>query len=55
VNSVIDIAAFVKEVGESVEITLKKNNELKQRRLIILYDDSNTLIEMVSLFNLKII
>jgi len=46
VNSVVDIATFVKEIGDCIEIPLKKNNELKERRSLILYDDSKVMIEM---------
>lgn len=46
-NSTIDLAAYIKEVRQPTEVTLKKSSEQKQRRVITLYDNSNTLVEMV--------
>ena len=48
-NTPIDVAAYIKDAGETTEVTLKSgNNPKKARRVITLYDNSNTLLEMVS-------
>jgi replication factor A1 len=45
-NETIDIAAYIKEARQVTEVTLKKAGEQKQRRVITLFDNSNTLVEM---------
>jgi len=46
-NDPIDIAAYIKDVGPVTEVTLKKGVDAKkERRVITLYDNSNTLVEM---------
>jgi replication factor A1 len=45
VNSLIDIAAFVREPGDCQKVNLK-NGESKDRRVLSLYDDTNKIVEM---------
>jgi len=50
-NTPIDVAAYIRNAGETTEVTLKTGNQPKKaRRVITLYDNSNTLVEMVSSF-----
>ena len=49
VDSIVDVIGYVKECYPWSDITIRKTNEQKAKRNITIYDDSNAIIEIVSI------